>query len=295
MDRFFPVRTPVRIAIATAVVLGAATLLARRAGERGTVRPGDPTLRAIRVLPPDSIISGPVDSQITIGAYTIRLIRDTAAGDRIVDITQRGHRVFAVRAFDARFELAGRDLTGDRIPDIVVHQFSGGMHCCLQATVLSLGDTLANWGTINGADGDIEFDDLDGDGIMEAKVNDFRFAYWREYAFVETQAPEVILRFRNGAYGPACDLMSEELPDQATLARKGRELTDGWTGGDPPAEFWGYAVDLIYSGHADVAWRWLDQAWPDRIGGKREFLDELREKLRGSPCWNPPPEGRAAA
>lgn len=279
--------TAIRVVVATVSVLAIAAFAASRAGERGIVAPDVPTARPIRVLPPDSVIAGPVDTTATIGAYTLRVLRDTAEGDQIVDIARAGHRVFAVRAFGARLELVGRDITGDHQPDVVVRQYSGGMHCCSQATVLGLGATLVNYGTIDGSDGDIEFDDIDGDGIPEAKINDFRFAYWRDYAFVETQAPDVILRFRNGGYEPACDMMEEDAPDNATLARKARELTDGWHNGNPPAEFWGYAVDLIYGGRADLAWRWLDRSWPRGIGGKEEFLKELREKLRGSPCWSP--------
>jgi hypothetical protein len=288
-------RTAVRLTVATVSVLAIAAFIASRMGEKGTPAPDVPTARPIRVLPPDSVIAGPVDTQATIGAYTLRVLRDTAAGDQIVDIARGGHRVFAVRAFGARLELVGRDLTGDRSPDVVVRQYSGGMHCCSQATVLGLGPTLVNYGTIDGADGDIEFDDIDNDGVMEAKVNDFRFAYWRDYAFVETQAPDVILRFRGGGYQPACDLMREDAPDNATLNRRARELTDGWNAGNPPAEFWGYAVDLIYGGQADLAWHWLDRAWPRAIGGKDEFLGDLRDKLRGSPCWSPPHNDRVVS
>jgi len=286
-------RTAVRITVAIVSVLAIAAFVASRAGERGSIRPDVPTARPIRVLPPDSVISGPVDTTVTIGAYVLRVLRDTAAGDQIVDIARSGHRAFAVRAFGARIELAGQDVNGDRIPDVVVRQYTGGMHCCSQATVLGLGPTLLNYGTIDGADGDIEFDDIDGDGVMEVKVNDFRFAYWRDYAFVETQAPEVILRFRNGGYQPACDLMAEDAPDTETLNRKARELTDGWHAGNPPAEFWGYAVDLIYGGQAELAWRWLDRSWPGDVGGKNDFLKELREQLRGSPCWSPAPDARS--
>jgi hypothetical protein len=178
------------------------------------------------------------------------------------------------------------------VPDVIVMTFTGGVHCCSQATILSLGDTLRILGTINGADGEVEFYDPDDDGILEIKVGDYRFAYWREYPFVETQVPEVILRFRGGSYQPACDLMADDAPTQAQLDRKARALTDGWSQGDPPAGFWGYAVDLIYSGHADIAWRWLDRAWPAGISGKSDFLNDLRETLRGSPCWSPAPTDR---
>ena len=286
-------RIGLRVVAVTAAVLAVAALLAPRAGERGSLRPADPTARPIRVLPPDSVIAGPVLEEHTVGAYLVRLLADSAAHERIVDIKLHGHRVFAVRAAYARLESVGKDITGDHVPDLIVQSFSGGMHCCSQATVLSLGPTLTVVGTIDGADGDIEFEDVDDDNWPEVKVGDWRFAYWREYAFVETQVPEVILKFKDGSYHPACDLMREDRPTQATLTRKARELTDGWTSGDPPAEFWGYAVDLIYGGNADLAWQFLDRAWPRRLPGKKEFMDALRDRLDGSPCWSPPRAGRA--
>ena len=276
------------IAGGVAIVLAATLLFAWRGGANVRTRRGAPTARAIRVLPPDSVIAGPVLEEHRIGAYVIRLLADSAARERIVDIKQNNHRVFAARAADARLELVGKDITGDHVPDVVVQAFSGGMHCCTQATVLSLGPAIATVATIEGADGDVEFDDVNGDGIPEVKVGDWRFAYWREYAFVETQVPEVILRYDHGAYRPACDLMKEPPPERAALERRARALTDGWTSGDPPADFYGYILDLIYAGNADVAWRWADRAWPAGIPGRDEYLGDLKDRLQGSACWGQP-------
>lgn len=284
-------RTGARIAVATLAVVGSAIVLARRTGERGTVKPDLPTATAIRVLPPDSVISGPVLADSGIGSYRIRLVHDTVANDKIVDILQNGHRVFAVRAADARLESVGKDITGAHLPEVVVQTFSGGMHCCSQAMVLGLGPTLTQLGTIDGADGDIVFEDLDGDGIPEVKIGDFRFAYWRDYSFAETPVPDVILAWRQGAYRPACDLMRDRAPSPALLARKARELARGWGAGDPPPGLWGYALDLVYEGHADLGFRFLDRAWPDSIAGKDEFVKDLKDHLRGSPCFSPPEEG----
>jgi hypothetical protein len=286
------VRTAVRIAIATAAVLGIGALLARRIGEKGTPAPAEPVARPIRVLPPDSVIAGPVLEEHPVGDYLVRVVADSVARERIVDIKLHGHRVFAVRAADARLEHVGEPLTGGRTPGLVIQAFSGGMHCCSQATVIALGPQFKVLGTIDGADGEIVFDDLDGDGIPEVKLGDWRFAYWRDYAFVDTQVPDVILRWKDGAYRPACDLMAGRPPSPAALARRARDLTANWAGGDPPAEFWGFAVDLIYNGNADLAWQWLDRSWPRSIGGKDDFVRELRKRLDGSPCWSPAPEGR---
>jgi hypothetical protein len=281
-----------RIAAATAAVLLAGAVLARRAGER-RAPPTPPTARPIRVLPPETVIAGPVEWQGRVGAWELRVVRDTASADRVAEVRHSSRRALAVRAFDVRFDRIGDDLTGDSVPDVVLVQFSGvSPHCCTLATVLGLGDTLALYGSVDGADGDVEFEDLDGDGASEARVGDFRFAYWRDYAFAETAVPDVVLRRRGDAWVPACDLMRAEAPDDRTLRRRAAELGAGWIAGDPPAPLYGYALDLIYQGNADAAWRFLDLAWPPRLPGKRDFLRDLRDRLAGSPCWGPPPPAR---
>jgi hypothetical protein len=289
------VRQVVRVVIATAAVLGVAAFVARRAGERRMTGRPERLARPIRVLPPDSAIAGRVEEEYTVGPYTLQLIADSVAREKTVDIRREGHRVYAVRAAVVRLEHIGTDITGDRIPDVVVQAYTGGLHCCSQAIVLSLGDSVADLGAIDGADGEIEFEDVDGDGFPEARIGDWRFAYWRDYPFAVTEAPTVILKFRDGAFRPACDLMREDAPGERTLHQRAAELSRGWVAGDPPPALYGYAVELVYAGNADAAWRFLDLAWPERIPGKADFIRDLREQLAGSPCWSPPPEPRPAA
>lgn len=282
-------RTATRYALATAAVLGLAAFLATRTGERPR-SDSTPVARPIRVLPPDTVMDGPVETELRLGNYLLRVVIDTLEhGERVAEVFLRGRRVFSAYGATARFDSAGRDITGDGVPDVVVHVFSGGMHCCSQATVLGLGDTLQNFGVINGAHGEVELLDVDGDGVPEIRVGDWRFAYWRDYPFSESPYFEVILRFQGNGYRVACDLMRENPPSEAVLAARARETTRGWTRGDPPADFWAFAVQLIYSGNADLAWRWLDSSWPRSIPGKEQFLADLRAVLRNSPCWSPPP------
>ncbi len=287
-------RQVVRVAVATAAVLGVAAFLARRAGDSGR-RDREDAARPIRVLPPDSAIAGRVEEEHAVGPYTLQLIADTLAGEKIVDIRLGGRRVYAVRAFTARLEHIGTDLTGDGVPEVVVEAYTGGLHCCTQAIVLSLGDSVADLGLIDGADGEIEFVDVDGDSLPEVRLSDFRFAYWRDYAFVETEAPTVILKFQGGGFRPACDLMRDDPPDERTLRQRAAELSRGWVAGDPPPDLYGYAVDLVYAGNADAAWRFLDMAWPEQVEGKADFLRDLRDRLAGGPCWSPAPDPRPSA
>jgi len=145
-----------RLGVVLIALVAAIVLLRSRSGERGApTATGAP----IMAVPPDSEFSGIVEVERRVGDYLLRVIHDTTSDERVFDLKLRGRRAWAVRAATIRLLRIGRDITGDGVPDVVVEQFSGGMHCCTQSTVLSLGSAVHDYGTINGADGEVEFED----------------------------------------------------------------------------------------------------------------------------------------
>jgi len=44
-------------------------------------------------------------------------------------------------------------------------------------------------------------------------------------------------------------------------------------------------LELLYSGHPDLAWQFFDMAWPPEIKGKDDFLRKFRTRLQRSPFW----------
>jgi hypothetical protein len=44
-------------------------------------------------------------------------------------------------------------------------------------------------------------------------------------------------------------------------------------------------LDLIYSGHADLAWPFFEQAWPAEIPGKERSLTGFLSLLSAGPYW----------
>ena len=43
--------------------------------------------------------------------------------------------------------------------------------------------------------------------------------------------------------------------------------------------FWGEMLDLIYTGHEDLAWQYFEMVWPAKKPGKDKFLADFKEQL----------------
>jgi hypothetical protein len=44
-------------------------------------------------------------------------------------------------------------------------------------------------------------------------------------------------------------------------------------------------LDLIYGGHPEMAWKFLDVAWPPKVHGKERFARDFRNQLAKSKYW----------
>ena len=187
----------------------------------------------------------------------------------------------------------GTDITGGGIPEAIVWSWSGGAHCCYTFQILELGKQFAQVAEI-GADHSegAHFEDLGHDGKYEFVGEDWAFAYWHA-SFARSPAPAVVLRpdekgvLNYYLYHLAFDLMKRPAPTTTefdSLARKVKEANDWEYGGVPP-ELWGEMLDLIYTGHAALAWKLLDQTWPKAKPGKNGFIGAFCDRLSESRYW----------
>jgi hypothetical protein len=79
-----------------------------------------------------------------------------------------GHHGLPVPGSRSRPEYT-KSLTGDRVPEVVVGQYSGGEHCCTAATIVKLGKgSVAVLGRIDGLDG-LPFEGLEIRNIHKDK------------------------------------------------------------------------------------------------------------------------------
>jgi len=182
----------------------------------------------------------------------------------------------------------GTDVTGRGRPNLVVGEWTGGAHCCFIFYILELGaKKVRPIETIDAEDGgQSHFEDIDHDGHMEFVGNDWNFDYWHT-SFAQSPAPDVLLRFRDGKFRLALDLMQKTPPSPEQLSKRATEVRGDFKreNPEPSPQLWCEMLDLIYSGNAKLAWKFLDLAWPPGRPGKKKFRKEFRKRLTKSKYW----------
>lgn len=263
---------------------------------------------------------GPLQQKRTYQRYVVKTYRfDGSYGiiwngvpmdcDGAFEIIRNGVRVYA--AYGGNFSIGdlssqnlplriGSNVTGNGQPNLLVWENTLGAHCCTNVHLFEIGDQFRFIQTIEVGDGGgIGFQDVDNDTALEFRMLDWTFAYWNT-SFAESPSPEVILKYRDGKYRMAVDLMRKPRLTQNALNRIVAEIRSGpaWgssplggsppTGGPglPPVMLWSKMLNLIYAGNATQAWELVRLTWPTRLAGRQRFLREFKTRLRKSPFWN---------
>jgi len=104
--------------------------------------------------------------------------------------------------------------------------------------------------------------------------------------------PAVTYEFKNEELSPRFDLMRKPGPTLAALRRKAatdrakinlhpyKNPDDNFNDFEEP--FWDYMLDLIYTGHEDLAWQYFDLVWPAKKAGKERFRADFKKQLDSS-------------
>lgn len=185
----------------------------------------------------------------------------------------------------------GQDITGNKIPDVIIGEFTGGLHCCNNYTIIELSDPIRTIAYIDTVDGTASFQDIDGDNLPEISITDDTFNYWKT-CYVSSPFPRVILRYQGRRYALAPELMYtppptlEQFEQQIAFIRAdAHRLPASAEDESTAAELWSYMLDLIYGGQWELALEYYDRCWPDDHPGKEEFLVQFYEQLQISPYW----------
>ena len=238
--------------------------------------------------------AGELVNRLSVGEYEIRFYR-TIDVSMSLEILKNGKRVFGLTdstvAVPDTIGPVGRDITGNGVPDLIVSEYSGGAHCCTTYYVLELGTEfreIGHFGDLEGDEGDAqEFQDLLHDAHLEF-VSDLWHA-------------EKVYAFHDGSYRPVIELMRKPAPTQVALAanadnirnseqwRDTPDLSLGVYGygpefrGKPTFDLVGYTLRLVDSGHADLAFQFVEIAWPTGRAGKEEFVEDVRKCIDEDP------------
>jgi hypothetical protein len=116
---------------------------------------------------------------------------------------------------------------------------------------------------------------------------------------VDSAKPQIVLKYHDGSYHLATDLMkkpppnAKELSERITVVRQAMHTSENtpalrnrqWADGGVPSSMWVYMLDLIYSGNGELALKFFDTVWPNSKQGKRAFLEDFQKVLTESPYW----------
>ena len=265
---------------------------------------GKPSSPAVTVAP---------HQEETFKPYTARVVYDTKANDgsdAYFEVLKDGKRIYMQKAAgtgdkffigamyqedpDAALVKMGNDITGNGQPDLVVSEWSGYANCCLTIHIFELAPTFRKLGSVDAQFGDTGphfiADKSSKTKALDIKIHDWTFANWNT-DFADSPAPTVFLRYGDGGYRVAPDLMRAQVLAPPGLEARADEVrnyapsADGgiWPKTDVSPQLWTTMLDLIYSGRAGAAWKFLNTAWPANLQGKDAFASDFRAQLAKSP------------
>ena len=204
----------------------------------------------------------------------------------VLTIVRGGRRLYGLAAPLIEIVYRRSGARRDDAPDLIATDYAGGAHCCYTVHVLRLGAEII----------DERIPIRDSELTLDASVTpprlrfyDFAFAYWNA-SFADSPAPPVILAWQPSArrYLPDVAAMRRPAPDAASLASQAAAVQAKLE--KSPADrldpaLWGAMLDLIYTGNAAAASRFLDLAWPPDRPGKAAFRAEFARHLRSGELW----------
>tara|TARA_Y100001934_G_scaffold114756_2_gene140469 strand:+ start:26643 stop:27404 length:762 start_codon:yes stop_codon:yes gene_type:complete len=180
----------------------------------------------------------------------------------------------------------GTDITGDGAPNMVVSAYSGGAHCCSTYHVFALPPEVKQLAAVETHDSSGRFVAYDAQTALVIETGDNTFAYWNIY-FAALPDPTILLAWNGDAYEPATDLMATPVPSAEGLKQKADAVaaSDQWTADQMDPDLWREMLDLIYTGHNELAWEFFENGWPHGREGKEDFRTNFRCQLAQSPYW----------
>src|SRR5256885_951104 len=179
-----------------------------------------------------------------------------------------------------------KDITGDRVPDVLLVEDCGCSAGFMTYTLWSLDQQVKETFTTDDwlGEGAWQLEDLDGDGVYEAVGPEFPIMIREEGYKWAGPSIKVILKYDRGRFTFASDLMRREPPTRsdflAQIEKAKRELGDYeipldtgsyYTEGLPDSVS-AYAINLIYTGNGELAHEFINLVFSGEEPEQREFF-----------------------
>ena len=189
----------------------------------------------------------------------------------------------------------GTDVTGNGKPNLVVFSHTGGNRCCVEYIIFEIGREFRKVAVINDQRFPVDFMDIDGDSKFELHIRDYSFTIFEGIIdrFSGYDLPVIIFRYKDGAYRIATDLMYKPAPSYSELDQRAKQAKEDAFWKDAslvrkllvPKSLWTPLLELLYTGHPDLAWEFLEMAWPPNIPEKDNWAGDFRATLEESEFW----------
>lgn len=187
---------------------------------------------------------------------------------------------------DGKDKFSGKNITGNKIPNLVVTNWTGGASCCLVVSIFELGKKFRKIIELEAFTMQYDLLNLDKDRNLEIEILDgsTRGVFT---STVDTAYGRVIMKFVDNEYRVAPDLMKKPRPSDKQIKKFKSEITKAFEEKDNPflpAKFLEIMMDLSYSGHLDLALQIAEETWIQNKDGfetlttfKKTFVESLNE------------------
>ena len=187
----------------------------------------------------------------------------------------------------------GTDITGRGRPDMIASLNTGGAHCCTIHYVFELAPQFKLLATLNDSDDDLaHFERIGTDPRYYYITADWTFGYWPT-CFACSPSALVTLRFvddkNGGGFHLGLDKMQTAAPTPAEWNKQLSAAQAVVNKGDADSigtTMWQTVLDLIYAGHSDLAWKFVDTLGPKAQQSPFPSLADFCSVLKSSPYWS---------
>jgi hypothetical protein len=183
---------------------------------------------------------------------------------------------------------SGQDLNRDGAPELVVHRWSGGAHCCFRTSVYSMGRVVRTLLSLDSGNcGPGTFADVDSDGVLEFETCDDHWSY-KYCDFAHSPFPAVVFAYvaARRSYRPATPRFAAAV--LAGIERKTSEAEAAVAGAPSDAGAQKCAVlkpalDLMYAGRMQEGEALIRTLY--RGADLDSFVAEVASSVRARPLW----------